>query len=516
MANIVEYNVKPMYNVYACVPGHIANETVFLGNHRDAWAFGAADPGSGTAVMHEIVKSIGALVNPPSSSSSSSSSPPPPPTPFRPLRQIMIASWDGEEFGLAGSTEFGEDFSDFLQENVAVYHNLDIAVQGRWLSLGAVPSLIDVFERSAARLPNLRNKGDDEEGVGVVAGKGPLEFDRSLEIRRTSALGSGSDYTVFLQRNGIAASMASYRRRRDDPAYMYHSNFDSFHWMETYGDPHFRRHESMAKLVGLVALRSASEPSLPIRPDHYAAELSKYLIQVERALGERRWMNESLSLSGVKAAVEKVKKVAGAVERVRAEAVRAFVGDGVGKDEAARRLAVLNALVARFEHGFLARSPSSKGAISYNLRSQGTEETQADLDLGPGLPFRPWFRHLIIAPGRQSGYGATPFPGLMEALTLEDVDPRISNSSHSQTHSSNTSSSTKRRKPGAPPPTPGNMELAKEEADRIVEVLEALADRMEAGLRACGTSVEQEEAGSIGEKGGLEGRGREKGYKARV
>ncbi|CAD6887405.1 unnamed protein product [Tilletia controversa] len=480
MENIVEYNLKPMYNVYACVPGHISNETIFIGNHRDAWSFGAADPGSGTAVMHEIVKSLGALVNPTSSSNSSTS------IPFKPLRQLMIASWDGEEQGLAGSTEFSEDFSAWLKDNVACYHNLDIAVQGGWLSLGAVPSLIDVFQRSAERLPDLRNKGDGSV-PGEFLDKEPMEKDRSLEIRRTSPLGSGSDYTGFLMHNGIASSMASYRRRRDDPAYMYHSNFDSFHWVETYGDPHFRRHESMAKLVGLVILRSASEVSLPIRTDHYAIELGRYLAQVDRALGEARNTSStsSLHLGRVRTAVERVRNVTVVLERVRQDATKALFSSAPqsGRQEietALEHLRVTNALVARFEGGFLAQSPSLS-SVHDAAASTGSRKTL------PGLPHRPWFRHLIVAPGRESGYGATPFPGLMEAI--ED-------------------------RPGArpgtsPSSTTKKADLAENEARRICEVLETLAERLESGLAQVGCDVEKELVK-------VDSKGEDSGFKARV
>ncbi|KAE8259644.1 hypothetical protein A4X13_0g883 [Tilletia indica] len=484
MDNIVEHNLKRMYNVYACVPGHVVNETVFVGNHRDAWSFGAADPGSGTAVLHEIVKSVGALVNPTSS------------RPFKPLRQLMFASWDGEEQGLAGSTEFNEDFSDWLQANVAVYHNLDIAVQGGWLSLGAVPSLIDVFERSAERLPDLRNKTNASDPGDFD--KEPLEKDRSLEIRRTSPLGSGSDYTGFLMHNGIASSMAAYRRRRDDPAYMYHSNFDSFHWVDTYGDPSFRRHESMAKLVGLVVLRSASEVSLPIRTDHYAIELGRYLAQVDRALGEARNTSsaDSLHLGRVRTAVERLRNVTVVLERVRQDATRAVFAsssDARSKEveTALEHLRLTNALVARFEGGFLARSSSSSSTPGGTGPSGGRKSL-------PGLRHRPWFRHLIVAPGRQSGYGATPFPGLMEAITLDDDDGpgRRANSSRL---------STTKEKDGA---------LAEEEAGRICEVLEALAVKLEHGLVQTGHDVEEE----LGKAHKNHDRGRENsgGFKARV
>ncbi|KAK0548960.1 Vacuolar protein sorting-associated protein 70 [Tilletia horrida] len=499
MENIVEHNLKPMYNVYACIPGHVSNETVFFGNHRDAWSFGAADPGSGTAVIHEIVKSLGALVNPPPSSSK---------PPFRPLRQVMAASWDGEEFGLAGSTEFGEDFSDFLQKHVAVYHNLDIAVQGGWLSLGAVPSLIDVFQRSAECLPDLRNKGNGSLPADQSDNE-PLEKDRSLEIRRTSPLGSGSDYAVFLMHNGIAASMASYRRRRDDPAYMYHSNFDSFYWMENFGDPHFRRHESMAKLVGLVILRSASELALPIRVDHYATDLGRYLVQVERALGNaRHTTTELVPLGELRSAVQRLKDATMVLERVRrkaahavqshspesqgsaaaSEAQKPFVApDTTAIERALQGLRTTNALVARFENGFLAQSPSSATSSPGINRSVLPD----DFKEPPGLPFRPWFRHLIIAPGRQSGYGATPFPGLMEAITLDGDDEET---------------------------TLGNTrpfrddDLAKKETKRIVELLRALAAKMESALTDLGIDL-QDEIKTMEKE---DQAGMTTGYKARV
>ncbi|CEH12251.1 Transferrin receptor and related proteins containing the protease-associated (PA) domain [Ceraceosorus bombacis] len=215
--------VHDIWNTYAYIPGQIQDEIVMIGNHRDAWTYGAADPSSGTAALHEVVKGLGALRA----------------KGWAPLRSIIVASWDAEEYGLVGSTEATEDYAHFYQQKVVAYLNCDVAVSGPGLSAGASPSLSDLLIKAGAAI--IDPDGDGKE---------------TLKVEHPRALGSGSDYTGFLQHLGIASTdlgfsggigaaaasdFASPEKAVDrgakfaGPVYHYHSRFDSFPWMEKFG-----------------------------------------------------------------------------------------------------------------------------------------------------------------------------------------------------------------------------------------------------------------------------------------
>ncbi|WFD03707.1 glutamate carboxypeptidase II [Malassezia obtusa] len=360
LSNEMAFGTRDIWNVYAVIPGYIDDQRVVLGNHRDAWTFGAVDPSSGGAVVHEVLKGLGALVQ----------------RGWKPMRTLVVASWDAEEYGLVGSTEFGEDYAAHLADEVALYLNLDMAVGGSELSAAASPSLAALLRGAAANVSDAH---------------GPLA------LPKIAALGSGSDYTVFLQRLGIASLDVSYRRAHGDPVYHYHSNYDSFAWMTRFGDPDFARHEALAKLFGLTALRAAQAPFLPLDVLAYAHELYTYH---DRALDAAHG-RDAEAHARLRAAIDRVAHAA----RTHAEAQAALdarfrallARDAPHRPSPALRAAMhevrgVNRALQRFERGFL------------DAR---------------GLPHRPWYRHLGVAPGRWLGYGATTFPGVVEAYTLD-------------------------------------------------------------------------------------------------
>lgn len=339
--NEMHQATRDIWNVYAVIPGHIDDQRIMVGNHRDAWVFGAGDPSSGTAVMHDVAKGLGALVK----------------AGWKPLRTIVLASWDAEEYGLVGSTEFGEDYAHFLQQNVAMYHNLDMAVKGTQLEASGSPSLARLLRSVAASVPD------------------PTCTKASLSLDQVAPLGSGSDYTVFLQHLGIPSTDVSFRRTATDPVYHYHSNYDSFAWMDKFGDPTFQRHEAMARLLGLVVLRSADTPLLPLHMPDMAAHLWK------------------------------------AYRQLRQRAPRA----AVPWHELERALRRVQEAAAEWQRQVQAHTDHDSVRF-WNECVQRVEQAFLDPE---GLVQRPWYRHLGVAPGRWLGYGATTLPGLTESLTLD-------------------------------------------------------------------------------------------------
>ena len=174
MHNEMDLQTRDIWNVYAVIPGYIDDERIVLGNHRDAWTFGGVDPSSGTAVVHEVLAGLGALVR----------------SGWKPMRTIVVASWDAEEYGLVGSTEFGEDYAEHIQENVAMYLNLDMAVGGSQLSAAASPSLAALLRGAAADV------ADPTSARGA-----PLSFAGLVYLV------SGGDLSSLLQ-NGVHAGDA--------------------------------------------------------------------------------------------------------------------------------------------------------------------------------------------------------------------------------------------------------------------------------------------------------------------
>ncbi|THH03312.1 hypothetical protein EW145_g6362 [Phellinidium pouzarii] len=308
LVNHVDDKVTPIWNTMAVIPGHIKDEVVIVGNHRDAWILGATDPTSGTVSTYEVVRGLGVLLK----------------KGWKPLRTIVIASWDAEEYGLIGSTEWGEDFAEWIDKYVVAYLNLDSSVSGSRFRPSASPSLAHLVRDVARDIPHPTIPGRtlwqarldsgpmfglvDEEAMHVweeqwgmplleagdfspadslgTAVKGGKKADITGELTRGASigvgtLGSGSDYTVFLQRIGVASSNGGFASTLSDPVYHYHSVFDSEAWQERYGDPGFHRHVAIAKHFGLQLLRIADAIILPLNTTQYAYELDTYLNKVE-------------------------------------------------------------------------------------------------------------------------------------------------------------------------------------------------------------------------------------------
>jgi N-acetylated-alpha-linked acidic dipeptidase len=366
-----DYQLRTIWDVIGTAQGNTwPDALVIAGNHRDAWVYGATDPGSGTTAMLEAVHGIGELLK----------------SGWRPKRTLMFCSWDAEEEGLIGSTEWGEQHGEISKTAVA-YFNTDMAVSGPKFGAAAVPSLKQFVRDVTKSVP-------DASGGSVYEQWAKLNHAGSLkpDTRETSTsfyrpplaqsgndvpvsdIGGGSDYTVFLQHLGVAStdigSFGDYG--------VYHSAFDDFAWFKKFGDPDFRREQQMARVFGLEVVRMADTDVLPYDFEEYGKEVGAYIEKAEQ----------------------------------RAKTV--FPGPSPNfqsASAAAQRLAAAGVkMSARQKHPAVA-------VAALNLRL-----VQADraLLLENGLPGRPWFRHAIYAPGKRAGYAAAVIPGVNDSIDDKD------------------------------------------------------------------------------------------------
>jgi N-acetylated-alpha-linked acidic dipeptidase len=364
-----DYKLRSIWNVVGTIRGSSSpDQWVVAGNHRDAWVFGAVDPNSGTAAMLETVHGLGALLK----------------TGWRPKRTIVIGSWDGEEEGLLGSTEFAEQFAKSL-ENAVVYFNMDVAVAGPNFAASAVPSLKQFVRDVTSAVPSpkggtvyelWRTSGDRNRTQPVTPETPPR---RSAPAAPKGAphvgdLGSGSDYTAFLQHLGVPAGDIG----SGGPYGVYHSAFDDFAWFKKFADPTFVYEQQMARVFGLQIMRMADADVLPYDYEAYGHDIAGY---IETA--RKRAQEAGLKAQGFDEAAKAAKRFE-AAGKTMGEMQRSSAAD----------LPRINSVLLKTERAFLTQ----------------------------GLPNRPWFRHAIYAPGEYTGYAAVVIPGVNEAIDKNDSE----------------------------------------------------------------------------------------------
>jgi N-acetylated-alpha-linked acidic dipeptidase len=367
-----DYQFRTIWDVIGRVRGTDSpDEWVVAGNHRDAWVYGAVDPNSGTAAMLEAVHGLGELLK----------------SGWKPKRSIVLGSWDGEEEGLIGSTEWGEQHAAELANAVA-YFNMDVAVSGSSFGASSVPSLKRFLADVTKVVPS--PKGGTVFDVWKKAtqpGSQPNSPEASGEMRRVPAaqgnlevavgdLGSGSDYTVFLQHLGVPSTDIS----STGPYGVYHSAFDNINWFKRFADPDFLYEQEMARVFGIEVLRMADADVLPYDYEEYGKEVTAYIEAARKKADVEFGAEQAVFLDAVQAA----RRFEQAGEKILGKQAKA--GSNATK---------LNQALLAAERGLL------------------TPE---------GLPLRPWFRHAIYAPGRYTGYAAVVIPGINESTDRHDLD----------------------------------------------------------------------------------------------
>ena len=342
--------IRPIWTVTGRITGTASpDQLVIVGNHRDAWVYGGVDPSSGTASLMELARSLGALAK----------------QGARPRRTIVFANWDAEEFSLTSSTEWGEQHARDLTDHAVAYLNVDSSAGGPDFKASAVPSLNRLVAQSARDVLGLK-----ESDEAIVANR----------------LGSGSDYTVFLNFLGVPVADATFT----GPYGVYHSVYDNHLWMQKFGDPGFLRHAAMARVWGVMALRLANADVVPM--DY-------------RATADR-----------VRDFVAETNDTAGASQR---EALRPLT------NAAARFTSAAAAAGARIDALLATDAPDRRAAALLDEALIKTE--RAFLDAG-GLPGRPWYRHLLFAP--KPTYAAEVLPGVTETLEAHDKKALATQVSH--------------------------------------------------------------------------------------
>ncbi|CAK7230565.1 hypothetical protein SBRCBS47491_007627 [Sporothrix bragantina] len=449
------YTTTPIWNVLGIFNGSVLpNEVVVVGNHRDAWiAGGAVDPNSGSAVVNEVVRSFGVAAA----------------HGWKPLRTIVFASWDGEEYGLLGSTEWVEEYLPWLKHASLAYVNIDTGVGGPNFGSSGVPLLHDLVYKVTSEVQSPNQTVPGQTVRDTWSGKiGPL--------------GSGSDYTAFLDHAGItsvdvrfsgggggdgedaaAAAAPNVDGEKADPApvYMYHSNYDSYHWMEKFGDPGFAYHKTMAQVLGLLVAHLATDLVVPFKAGDYATALKTYVDKINDQLdkhgkeavastsestytdeemavirGRKQATNDvsinddddaegqhhlRVALDRLYSAVSELATRATALD-AKADSLREKVGKGHHDDLASEgshndgSISPTLVFAPKWWRRLVRRIHRIWLAFQVAHVNRRFQYLERKFLYEGGLDEREWFKHVIFAPGVWTGYAGAVFPGLVESI----------------------------------------------------------------------------------------------------
>jgi len=369
-----EWKVRPLYNVIARIPGSAwPDEWIIQGNHHDAWVNGASDPTSGNAALIETARGFGELLK----------------TGWKPKRTIVLASWDGEEWGLLGSTEWAEKHAAELTKSAVAYINSDSSGPG-WLGASGSHSLQALVNEVARDI-------DDPKRPGKTLAAASLDRDVSQEktelgkalLRKRGdkpidALGSGSDYTAFIDHLQIASLDLGFGG--EGGGGVYHSIYDSFYWYTHFSDKDFAYGATLSRTIGTVILRLANADVLPFEFTATARTLRGYVDEIDKARKEIADA-PAIDLAPIRTALDRLDKAAAAYNKAASgDRATALPAD---------KLAELNRLLYTSERAFRHEA---------------------------GLPRRPWFKHLAYAPGFYTGYGVKTLPGIREGIEQKQWD----------------------------------------------------------------------------------------------
>jgi N-acetylated-alpha-linked acidic dipeptidase len=360
----MQESLKANYVVEGRIRGsEYPDEWVLVGNHRDAWVFGAADPGSGTAAMLEATRGLGKLAK----------------QGTRPRRTMLFLSWDGEETSFAGSAEWSEQFAHELWQKAVAYLNVDIGVAGPDFAGNSVGSLAPLLVEASK---GLRDPSGQSlyETWHVSRAKTLKESDETDPVTdfnlAETRIGSGSDYAALLDHVGVPVMDVTF----DGPYGVYHSAYDDFYWMDHFGDPGFRYHAVMAQLLGVLALRLSNADFLPYDFGSYGAHIREYLNTLARESDLSK-----LDLESLHQAIDEFERGG----KILNESVQTALASGT-----------LDPLLAdQINRGMM--------SIERNWLAPG------------GIPGRPWYKHLLYA-CRQT-YAHLELPGLTEAAESGDM-----------------------------------------------------------------------------------------------
>ncbi|KAI1174941.1 Zn-dependent exopeptidase [Nemania sp. FL0916] len=358
---------QKIWNVYAEIEGiEQPEKSIIIGNHRDAWAFGASDPNSGTAVMLEVARVFGELAS----------------RGWRPLRSIKFMSWDAGEYNMVGSTEFVENNLDALQRQAVAYINLDSAITGRTFRAAGSPLFRKLITKVIERV------FDPVANTTLLAlwkdGKADLE-----------PLGYDSDYVAFQNMAGTSSLDICF----DGEAHPSHSSYDNFQWMESIGDPDFVYHGLLAQVLALLVLELADRPIIPFDIGYYVGSLGHYIEEL------RQWVDKSagkgngqkINLDSMKRAIENAEKAVVPFEKWEPYWEQ-------------------NVIAA---NGWEPRALGVK-RLNYNYRMARFETDLLDLESGGGIPNRTQYKHVVFGPQIWPESNTAYFPAIRDGIEAQD------------------------------------------------------------------------------------------------
>jgi N-acetylated-alpha-linked acidic dipeptidase len=364
---VQDYKLRTIWDVVGTIDGTDPTEKenwVVAGNHRDAWVYGAVDPNSGTAAMLEAVHGIGDLLK----------------QGWKPKRRVVICSWDAEEEGLMGSTEWVEMHAEQLKHAVA-YFNTDVGVAGPDFDASAVPSLQEFVRDVTREVPSPKG-GTVYEQWKTSQQTAPRRHGAAAQNEtpvgdtvRVGDLGSGSDFTPFIQHLGVPSTDVG----SGGPYGVYHSVFDNYNWFIKFADPTFVYEQQMARVFGLEILHMADTDVLPYDYRLYGKDVEGYVAEAQKRATTAKMQ---LNFSAASAAANRFTAAGESVYKLQSSAV---AGTGEARLNAALR------------------------------------DAETALLLEAGLPRRPWYKHAIYDPGEYTGYAAVVIPGVNEGIDAEDT-----------------------------------------------------------------------------------------------
>jgi N-acetylated-alpha-linked acidic dipeptidase len=403
LVNDVEYVTTPLWNVIGVINGTLLDEVIVIGNHRDAWiAGGAGDPNSGSAALNEVIRSFGIALS----------------KGWKPLRTIVFASWDGEEYGLIGSTEWVEEYLPWLNHANVAYVNVDVGTTGPRFSAAASPLLNKVLYEITGMVPS------PNQTI-------PGQTVRDTWNGHISTMGSGSDFTAFQDFAGIPSIDMGFgpdvnHEGSHGTVYQYHSNYDSFHWMDTYGDPGFHYHATIAKIWALYTAKLAETPVIPFNATDYADALKKYIETVETKI-ESAIMGISSEAEDLEARARPtiaLSSSTGSLHALKLSFHKLHHAVAALRTAAANHDSHASALAEKAGEDIPWWKWTTRIKLYYRVRKVNDKYKYLERQFlyKKGLDGRPWFKHVVFAPGLWTGYAGAVFPGLVEAIDAKDYD----------------------------------------------------------------------------------------------
>jgi N-acetylated-alpha-linked acidic dipeptidase len=395
------WDTKPINDVVARIPGSTyPDEWIIRGNHHDAWVNGADDPLSGTVSVMEEARSLGALLK----------------QGWRPKRTIILCLWDGEEEGLLGSTEWAETHQDELRKYGAVYINSDTNSRG-YLAVEGSHTLEKFLNGVALDIADPETKLTVWKRLQMREISMQGSEARNRPDLRIGALGSGSDYTAFLDFLGVASVNMGFGG--ESQGGVYHSVYDDFYWYTHFGDPNFVYGRALAQTAGTAVMRLADSELLPYDFDNFTDTIRRYIDEVQKLAKDKRDQiierNKRID-EGLFAAImdPRVPMTVPPKETVPPFLNFAPLDNG---------LAALQRTAEAYDKALAQATENGGAALARAALKEANDklvQVERALTLNEGLPNRPWFKHQIYAPGFYTGYGVKTLPAVRESIEQKD------------------------------------------------------------------------------------------------